>query len=315
MASKKLPFSGSLYKDRNGYYIYQLCYNYKRKQISTGVKDHKLAVQTARKLYPNVFNELRYPTKQTLAFKKLVKIFLNYDHGYKPRTIELYTDILTRFSKLKKLPPHPTTRSMWVRTINRVINCGNRQGYLTDQIKYSVNETNPRTRILSSKESQIFKDHFTPCIYKDICMISLLTGARQMELLSFKLSAHFDNYIIVHTKTKKSIKKKAIQLFDATPYIYREWSITRHQLNKYWGIEKNKYIDESGLFQDLQFRDLRRTFAVTKLLEGYSIFEISKLLGHDKVATTELYLKPFEAIMITAPLVSKMQKTSDKPPQ
>ena len=84
MASKKLPFSGSLYKDRNGYYIYQLCYNYKRKQISTGVKDHKLAVQTARKLYPNVFNELRYPTKQTLAFKKLVKIFLNYDHGYKP---------------------------------------------------------------------------------------------------------------------------------------------------------------------------------------------------------------------------------------
>ena len=120
-----------------------------------------------------------------------------------------------------------------------------RSGDKTDQIKYSVNETNPRTRILSSKESQIFKDHFTPCIYKDICMISLLTGARQMELLSFKLSAHFDNYIIVHTKTKKSIKKKAIQLFDATPYIYREWSITRHQLNKYWGIEKNKYIDES----------------------------------------------------------------------
>ena len=313
-ASKKLPFPGSLYKDRNGYYIYQLSYNYKRKQVSTSVKDYKLAVQTARKIYPNLFNELRYPTKQTITFKKLIEIFLKYDHNYSLRTIELYTDILTRFSKLKKLPPHPTTRSIWVRTINRVINWGNRQGYLTDQIKYSINETNPRTRILSSEELQIFKDRFTPCIYKNICMISLLTGARQMELLSFDLSNKFDNYIIVHTKTKKSIKKKAIQLFDAKPYINKVWSVSRHQLNKYWGTEKSKHINEFGLFQNLQFRDLRRTFAVTKLLEGYSILEISKLMGHDKVATTELYLKPFEAIMITAPLVLKRQKTSDRPP-
>jgi len=90
--------------------------------------------------------------------------------------------------------------------------------------------------------------------------------------------------------------------------------VTRQQLSKYWVTEKNKYKNESGLFQKLQFRDLRRTFAVTKLLEGYSILEISKLMGHNNVATTELYLKAFEAIMITAPLVSKMQKTSDKPP-
>lgn len=316
MASKKLPFSGSLYPDKNGFYIYQICHNNKRKQTSTGTKNWELAVKVARKLYPNMFTELRYPTKKTLAFKSLIDKFLKYDHGYAPRTIELYTDILTRFSKLKKLPPHPTTRSMWVRTINRVINWGNRQGYLTDQIKYSINETNPRTRILSFEELQIFKDQFTPCIYKDISMISLLTGARQMEILSFTSSTNtlFDNHIIVHTKVKKSIKKKAIQLFDAKPYINKEWNVTRHQLNKYWVTEKNKYKNESGLFQKLQFRDLRRTFAVTKLLEGYSILEISKLMGHDKVATTELYLKPFEAIMITAPLVSKRQKTSDMPP-
>ena len=78
MTSKKLPFSGSLYKDRNGFYIYQLSYNYKRKQISTGTKDYKLAVQTARKLYPNIFNELRYPTKKTLCARfNSFKIFFN----------------------------------------------------------------------------------------------------------------------------------------------------------------------------------------------------------------------------------------------
>ena len=317
MASKKLPFSGSLYPDKNGFYIYQLCHNNKRKQTSTGTKNYELAVKVARKLYPNMFIELRYPTKKTLAFKSLVDKFLKYDHGYKPRTIEWYSDIFTRFIKNKKLPPHPTTRSIWVRTINRCINWGDRQGYTTDQKRYPVNETNPRTRILSNTELQIFKDLFTPCIYKDISMISLLTGARQMEILKFKPSPNtlFDNHIIVHTKVKKSIKTKAIQLFDAKPYINKEWNVTRHQLNRYWAIEKNKHKDESGLFHKLQFRDLRRTFAFTKLLEGYSIFEISKLMGHEKVATTELYLKPFEAIMITAPLISKMQKTFEKPPQ
>jgi len=294
-ASRKPPFPGSLFKDRNGIYIYSLCINYQRKQLSTQVKDYKLAVRVARKIYPNLFAELKYPTSPTIPFEQLVKKFFKYDHGYSNRTIELYTQILNSYIYIGVLPEHPTTRSIWSRTINRVINWGERQGFYTNTKKLPVDDPEPRTRILTETEKQIVKQQFKPCRLKDLCLTSLITGARQIELLNYKPddSNMFDDYFIVIAKSKKVEKKRSILKFDAP--IKNGWDVTRHELNNYWIKEKQTF------HLDVQFRDLRRTFAVNKYQAGYSLLDISKMMGHESVKTTERYLKPFIVTMIKTP--------------
>ena len=292
-ASNKLPFPGSLFKDRNGIYIYSLCVNYQRKQLSTQVRDYKLAVKVARKIYPNLFAELKYPTNPTIPFDQLVKKFFKYDHGYSERTISMYTQILKDYIYKGVLPDHPTTRSIWARTINRVINWGERQDIYTNHKKHPVDVLEPRARILTDLEIKIVKEQFVDCRLKDLCLTSLITGARQMELLHYipDPSNDFDVYFIVTTKSKMVEKKRSILKFDAP--IKNGWDVSRHQLNNYWMKSKK------GL--DIQFRDLRRTFAVKKYQAGYSLLDISKMMGHESVVTTEKYLKPFLVTMITAP--------------
>ena len=49
---------------------------------------------------------------------------------------------------------------------------------------------------------------------------------------------------------------------------------------------------------DIRFHDLRRTFGYNLIRQGRPIYEVSKLLGHSSVTTTERHYAPLLAMEI-----------------
>ena len=74
-----------------------------------------------------------------------------------------------------------------------------------------------------------------------------------------------------------------VELWDYTVnYVQLTWSRNRKKL----GIS------------DARFHDLRRTFGYNLIKQGRPIYEVSKLLGHSSVTTTEKHYAPLMATEI-----------------
>jgi integrase len=55
----------------------------------------------------------------------------------------------------------------------------------------------------------------------------------------------------------------------------------------------NRYLDKLGIV-DGRFHDIRRTFGFNLIRQGIPIYEVSKLLGHESVGTTEKHYAPLQ---------------------
>jgi integrase len=140
---------------------------------------------------------------------------------------------------------------------------------------------------------------------QDLVLFAVNTGLRQMEIVTLKWSMvrleerflMLDNRDHI-TKTKKV---RNVPLNNAAFEI-----LTRRKLNSAglgpvftWnGIEIKqdslihkfiKYRIKSGINPDLNFHSLRHTFASWLIQKGAPIYQVSKLLGHSNIATTEIY--------------------------
>ena len=49
------------------------------------------------------------------------------------------------------------------------------------------------------------------------------------------------------------------------------------------------YVENAGINLKLNFHSLRHTFASWLVQRGVSIYEVSKLLGHSEIKTTQIY--------------------------
>ena len=82
---------------------------------------------------------------------------------------------------------------------------------------------------------------------------------------------------IVKLNTQASEILNANVLWDYTVnYVQLTWSRNRKRLG----------------FYDARFHDLRRTFGYNLIKQGRPIYEVSKLLGHSSVTTTERHYAP-----------------------
>jgi integrase len=136
----------------------------------------------------------------------------------------------------------------------------------------------------------------------DLVNFAVNTGMRQMELIKLEWNQiNLEDRIVIldnqHHITKGKrvrtipLNSKAIQvlqnrdkttsrvfLFDGLPMI-------QHDLSLKFG----KYIVLSGINTKLNFHSLRHTFASWLVQAGVSIYEVSKLLGHSDIKTTQIY--------------------------
>ena len=139
---------------------------------------------------------------------------------------------------------------------------------------------------------------------KDIIEFALNTGLKQMELLTLEWNQiNFkDNLLILDnrnhlTKSKKirtiPLNIKVLQILtERERHTHSNLVFTFNNLPiKQDFISKTfkKFVKKANLNSKLNFHSLRHTFASWLVQRGVSIYEISKLLGHSDIKTTEIY--------------------------
>ncbi len=148
----------------------------------------------------------------------------------------------------------------------------------------------------SSSEFNQFINFIDNQDYKDLILLAVNTGLRQMELLTLtKEQIDLTKGIITldnRTHITKSSKIRVIPLNRiATEVLNR-----RIDLDSVFIFSQNqtvklfrKYRKKSNIRPELTFHSLRHTFASWLLQKGVPILNVSKLLGHSDVKTTQIY--------------------------
>jgi len=132
--------------------------------------------------------------------------------------------------------------------------------------------------------------------FKDLVLLAVNTGLRQMELLTLtKEQIDLNSGIITlnnRTHITKSRKIRVIPL-NATA---REILNKRIALNPIFPFTADKtiklmkkYREKAEIRNELSFHSLRHTFASWLVQKGVPILNVSKLLGHSDVKTTQIY--------------------------
>lgn len=156
-----------------------------------------------------------------------------------------------------------------------------------------------------------------------IIEVLLSTGARVSELVNIKLSEIEDNKVILHGKGQKDryvyLNAKAIfamqkyleEREDDNEYLFAGgigFGVSKDMLklkkdfykhkeclsNGHLGLNSVEHIvrrlkKKAGV-QEAYPHKFRRTFATNALKNGMSIEKVSKLLGHESIETTQIYL-------------------------
>ena len=115
----------TIYKNRGTWYI-TVSNGNQRITRSLKTKDKKVA----KKLKHVVEFELLYQLSnfsignKNLPFDQLAKKYLKADHNWSKRTIELNDYVFKSYLSGKPLPKNPTSRAIFIRTINSCWNWG-----------------------------------------------------------------------------------------------------------------------------------------------------------------------------------------------
>ena len=142
----------------------------------------------------------------------------------------------------------------------------------------------------------------TPCdsdILKRAALFSALTGLRHCDIKQLKwrdVVKDEEHYRLLFTQQKTKgveympISNQAYQLCgergDADRLVFEGLQ------NPSW-INRpiKKWVEASGITKHITFHCFRHTYATLQLTKGTDIYTVSKMLGHKKVTTTQIYAK------------------------
>jgi len=139
---------------------------------------------------------------------------------------------------------------------------------------------------------------------RDLVIFAVNTGLRQGEIINLEFSqVDFINRVITldnQNHITKSKRVRSIPLNEITLQILNKrvgknsssyiFNLNDNKINQDFLIHKfKKFIFMAGLNPKLKFHSLRHTFASWLVQRGVSIYEVSKLLGHSDIKTTEIY--------------------------
>lgn len=165
-----------------------------------------------------------------------------------------------------------------------------------------VDPQNARERYLNAQETQRLKQAIedSPNVQlKHIVALLLLTGARKRELLDAKWE-DFDverrNWRIPMSKSGKARHVplstavlevlKSLPRWDGCPYVVPNPQTRKPFKSVFYSW--NTARKEAGL-ADVRMHDLRHSMASNLVNSGRSIYEVSKILGHSQIKTSQRY--------------------------
>ena len=285
----------TLYKNRDVWYI-TASYENQRLTRSLRTKSKKVALKLKSGIELELLEELTGVSnrKLNLPFEEVVSRYLSYDHNWSKRTRELNTYILKAYISGKTLPPHPTTKAIHRRMINICWNWGFKNGLVKKALKLEGDtKGESRNRVLSDSELKTLLDEIEDNRFNLFVRFAYYTGARSGEIRSISRENIFSNHIVAYGKSGKRLIKLNDQAQEILSGVDELWNYSKDFVSHKFKKEARRL----GI-PDIRFHDLRRTFGYNLIRQGRPIYEVSKLLGHSSVTTTERHYAPLLATEI-----------------
>ena len=282
----------SVYRKKTGVYYISVMFQCKRITRSLGTRSY----QTARKLIPQVEKQIlsglingREEKKNgSLPFHQLVESYLAFpNHDWSESTPIRYRILLDKYLN-NGLPDNPTTRSMTIRVINSCNNWGFKHGFISKPVRLQGGSRwESRHRVFKDSELKLLFDEMRDKRFNAFVKFAYYTGARSGEIRALSKASVFFEYIVAYGKTGKRIIKLNSQAREILDQIEELWNYRRDFVSHKF----KKEVRRLGI-KDARFHDLRRTFGYNLIRQGRPIYEVSKLLGHSSVTTTERHYAP-----------------------
>ena len=281
----------SLYKQGSTYYL-NIQYKSKRVRQSLGTSDLNQARKIAKQLEPKLFMQLitgkSSESNHNLSLPNLINHFLAYDHGWRPNTLMINRNSLNHYLK-KGFPTNKSYRAMVTRCLNRCYKWGHEEG-LIDKPKHfkGGNDFEARTRVFNADELRLILGDIQPYQFQLFVRFAYYTGTRQGEIKCLA-DDNIKNAFVIGKSGKRQIK------------ITSQAQAVLDEAGELWNYSKNyiclkfKENMERLEISDARFHDLRRTFGYNLIKQGMPIYQVSKLLGHASVTTTERHYAPLLA--------------------
>ncbi|UCH64584.1 MAG: site-specific integrase [Ignavibacterium sp.] len=318
-----------LSKHKNGYYyLYYIDVNKKRKIISTRSKTKSEANKFLSKFSLELKDRLDRKTIP-INFKKMIFEFLKYSesvHSYNhtitlksafKEMLKYYGDFpieeLNKEKVLKyiqyrsrNLSPHTVKRE--IESLSSLFNWAIDHNFILENICIGIKRPRLPEKLPVFFTKWEFEELLNTTIdddLNDIFIFAVNTGLRQMELIKLEW-----NQVNIESKTlildnrnhlTKSKKIRSLPLNQSAIKILEKRIQSRYKhtivftyhnqpINQQFISHKTKkLIKLSGINPKLNFHSLRHTFASWLVQRGVSIYEVSKLLGHADIKTTQIY--------------------------
>ena len=279
----------TMYQKRGVWYI-STSVGKRRLSKSLRTKDKQVAKRLKPIIELELLSNLSGITQQTqnLPFDELVRQYIKADHNWSKRTKELNDYVFESYQSGKPLLTNPTSRAIFVRTINACWNWGLKQGLVKRTFKLegdTIGES--RHRVFNEKELQMLFDNAKDERFNQFIRFTYYTGARSGEIRSLSREQVKDGYIVVNGKSGLRMVKLNTQAQEIIDSLESLWNYTK----SYVSHKFKKEVRRLGI-KDARFHDLRRTFGYNLIRQGRPIYEVSKLLGHSSVTTTERHYAP-----------------------
>ena len=181
---------------------------------------------------------------------------------------------------------------MVIRCLNRCYRWGKEQG-LIDKPKHfkGGNDYEARERVFKEEELRIILQRLEPSSFKLFVRFAYYTGARQGEIRRLTPDNIKFGYVVGKVGRRQiKITEQAKAVLDELPAL---WNYSRGYVCKTFQTNMKRLH-----IPDARFHDLRRTFGLNLIKQGFSIYHVSKLLGHKSVTTTEKHYAPLLAMDI-----------------
>ncbi|MBT5362820.1 MAG: site-specific integrase [Candidatus Marinimicrobia bacterium] len=288
----------SVYRKSTG--VYYLAVTFQNSRITRSLGTH--CYETAKKVTPQIEKQIlselisgvNEKKPQNLSFNNLVSKYLKYQrHDWANSTRKRNKELLKKYL-VNGFPDNSTTKAMTIRVINACNNWGFKHGLINKPIKIEGgSKWESRNRVLSDSELKTLLDEIKDNRFNLFVRFAYYTGARSGEIRSISRENIFSNHIVAYGKSGKRLIKLNHQAQEILDGLDELWDYTKDFVSHKFKKEARRL----GI-PDIRFHDLRRTFGYNLIRQGRPIYEVSKLLGHSSVTTTERHYAPLLATEI-----------------
>lgn len=205
---------------------------------------------------------------------------------------------------IQKAVPSPRTQSTYFSKIRAMINKAYREHKIlfnpVSSVKHIVKGESEKVYLLEEEIEKLIK---TPCKneeWKIAFLFSCFTGLRLSDVLALTWDKVQGKTL--HFRQQKTGGFEYLPLSETAINILK--AIPKTEDNKVFHLSANsrrseyiyQWAKDSGVNKKITFHSSRHTFATLLLTKGVDLYTVSKLLGHQDIATTLIYAKIIDKV-------------------